>query len=94
MAYTKPLTTTTVYFHNGADPIVFADAVNNGKTVRYGTTVRDQILHCDTVDGVGTVDAGDPTHYVVPYHAVVFAVVTVADSESLTPAEDEFCVKE
>ena len=94
MAYTKPLVTTTVYYHNGADPIVFADAVVNGKTVRYGTTAKRQILDKVTVDSVGTVDGGTETSYVIPYHAVVFATVAVAASESLTPAEDEFCVKE
>ena len=94
MAYTKPLITTTVYYHGGTDPIVYADAIINGKTVRYGTTARKQILDKVTVEAVGTVDGGDPATYVVPYHAVIFATVAKADSESITPAEDAFCTKE
>lgn len=94
MAYTKPLVTTTVHYHNGTDPIVFADAITGGKTVRYGTTVRDQLLHYDTVDAVGTINSGDPTHYVIPYHAVIIAIVQVADSEAQTKPEDAYCVKE
>ena len=94
MAYTKPLVTTTVYYHNGTDPIVFEDAVDNGKTVRYGSTVKEQLLREDTVESVGSVNGGDATKYIVPYHSVIFATVAVADSEAITPAEDAFCVAE
>ena len=94
MAYTKPLTTTTVYYHNGTDPVVFEDAISGGVTVRYGTTAKDQILHGDTVDAVGTVNGGDPTHYIIPYQSVLVAIVSVDDSESQTKPEDAFCVKE
>lgn len=94
MAYTKPLVTTTVYYHGGADPIVFADAVDNGKTVRYGSNARAELLACETVEEVGTIGVGDATKYVIPYHAVIFATVTKADSESLEKPEDAFCVTE
>ncbi len=94
MAYTKPLVTTTVYYHNGTDPIVFADAIVNGDTVRYGTTVKKQILRGDTVDSTGAIGEGDAANYVIPYHAVIYATVAVEDSESLTKPEDAFCVSE
>lgn len=87
----KSLVTTTVYYHGGTDPIVFADAVDNGDTTRYGTTVRKQILEKKTVDAVGAIGAGDPMHFVIPYHAIIFATVAVEESENLTPAEDDFC---
>ena len=87
----KSLVTTTVYYHNGSDPIVFADAVENGETTRYGTTVRKQILEKETVDAVGTIGEGEATHFVIPYHAVIYAIVATEESENLTPAEDNFC---
>lgn len=94
MANTKPLVTITVYYHGGENPIVFADAVSNGKTVRYGTNVRDQLLHGDTIESVGKIGAGDAEKYVIPYHAVIYATVAVADSAEQTKPEDAFCVKE
>lgn len=94
MAYTKPLVTTTVYYHGGENPIVFADAITDGDTVRYGTNVRNQLLHCDTIESVGKINAGDATKYVVPYHAVIYATVAVADSAEQTKPQDDFCVKE
>lgn len=94
MAYTKPLVTTTVYYHGGENPIVFADAITNGETVRYGTNVRNQLLHGDTIESVGKIGAGDATKYVIPYHAVIYATVATAQSESQTEPEDAFCVKE
>lgn len=90
MAYTKPLVTTTVYYHGGQNPIVFADAITNGKTVRFGSNVRAQLLHGDTVEST----ANDDKNYVIPYHAVIYATVAVADSASQTEPEDAFCVKE
>ena len=87
MAYTKPLVTTTVYYHNGTDPVVFADAIENGVTVRYGSDVRGQILHGDTVDAVDQ----DGNKTIIPYHAVIIAIVEVADSEAQTKPEDDFC---
>ena len=80
----KSLVTTTVYYHNGANPIVFADAVDNGETVRYGTTVRKQILDKETVDAVGTTDGGDPTHFVIPSGCSLrmFSSPTIGISES------------
>lgn len=94
MAFTKPLVTTTVYYHGGADPIVFADAITGGKATRDGSAVRQQILDEKTVEGIGTIGAGEATKYVVPYHAVIFATVDVADSEEQTKPEDDFCVAE
>ena len=87
----KSLVTTTVYYHNGTGPIVFADAIDNGETKRDGTTVRKQILDKDTVEAVGTINGGNPTKFVIPYHAVIFATVATEESENLTPAEDAFC---
>lgn len=87
MAYTKPLVTTTVYYHEGTDPIVFADAVVDGKTVRYGSTVRKQILDEKTIESV----ANDTKTYVIPYHAVIKAEIATADSAEITPATDDFC---
>lgn len=87
MAYTKPLVTTTVYYHEGTDPIVFADAVADGKTVRYGSTVRQQILDEKTVESV----ANDGNTYVIPYHSVIKATTATADSAEITPASDDFC---
>ena len=94
MAYTKPLVTTTVYYHGGTDPVVFADAVDNGQTYRYGSNARAQLLHGDTVESVGTLNGGDPMKFVIPYHAVIYATVEVADSESMEKPEDDFCVTE
>lgn len=91
MAYKKPLVTTTVYYHDGTDPVVFADAITNGKAVRYGSTVKEQLLKEETVDSVGVVGNGDPTNYVIPYHAVIYAVVTVAESADQTKPADDFC---
>lgn len=90
MAYTKPLVTTTVYYHGGQNPIVFADAITNGKTVRFGTEVRKQLLHGDTVEAT----ANDNKNYVIPYHAVIYATVAVADSAEQTKPADAFCVGE
>ena len=90
MAYTKPLVTITVYYHGGENPIVFADAISNGDTVRYGTNVRKQLLHGDTIESV----ANDNKKYVIPYHAVIYATVAVADSAEQTKPQDAFCVKE
>lgn len=94
MAYTKPLVTTTVYYHGGENPVVFADAISNGETVRYGTNVRKQLLHGDTIESVGKIGEGDAANYVIPYHAVIYATVAVADSAEQTKPEDAFCVKE
>lgn len=94
MAYTKPLVTTTVYYHGGTDPIVFADAISEGQTVRYGTTVKEQILKNKVVDSVGAINGGDATHFVIPFGMVIYATVAVADSEEQTKPEDTFCVKE
>lgn len=94
MAYTKPLVTTTVYYHGGADPIVFADAVEDGVTVRHGSNARAALLACETVEEVGAIGAGDPAKYVIPYHAVIFATVAKAASDPLTKPEDAFCVTE
>ena len=88
---TKPLVTTTVYYHGGTDPIVFADAINNGETTRDGSNVRAQLLREDTVEGIGAIDGGTAAKYIVPYHSVIFAVIEVSTGE-FTPAEDAFCV--
>lgn len=90
MAYKKPLVTTTVYYHNGEDPIVFADGIVGGKTLRYGSTAREQLLREETVDSVGGI-SGENENYVIPYHAVIYAEVTVEESEEQTKPEDEFC---
>ena len=84
---TKPLVTTTVFYHGGTDPIVFEDAINNGVTGRDGSNVKAQLLRRDTVDGVD--QNGD--HYIIPYHAVILASVTSTAGE-FTPAQDAFCV--
>jgi len=91
MAYKKPLVTTTVFYHDGTDPVVFADAITDGKAVRYGSNVKEQLLKEETVDSVGTVGDGDPTNYVIPYHAVIYAVVTTEESADQTAPEDDFC---
>lgn len=89
--YKKPLVTTTVFYHDGTNPVVFADAITNGKTVRYGSTVKEQLLKEETVDSVGVVDNGDPTNYVIPYHAVIYAVVATEESADQTKPDDDFC---
>lgn len=91
MAYKKPLVTTTVYYHNGDNPVVFADAIINGKAVRYGTIVKEQLLKEETIDSVGTINSGNPTNYVIPYHAVVYAEVAVTESADQTKPADDFC---
>lgn len=91
MAYKKPLVTTTVYYHDGTDPVVFADAIADGKAVRYGSNVKEQLLREETIDSVGTINSGDPTNYVIPYHAVIFAEVAVAESADQTKPTDDFC---
>ena len=91
MAYKKPLVTTTVYYHDGTDPVVFADAITDGKAVRYGSNVKEQILKEETIDSVGAVNGGDPTNYVIPYHAVIRATVAVTESADQTKPTDDFC---
>lgn len=91
MAYKKPLVTTTVFYHDGTDPVVFEDSIENGDVKRYGSIVKGQLLKEETVDSVGTVGNGDPTNYVIPYHAVIYAVVTVAESADQTKPDDDFC---
>ena len=93
MSYTKELVTVTVKVHDGSE-IVFADSVSDGKTYRYGTAVRSQLLLGGTVESIGTVSGGEATKYIIPYHSVVYATVETAASEALTPATDEFCVTE
>lgn len=91
MAYKKPLVTTTVYYHGGENTVVFADSISNGKTMRYGSTVREQLLKEETVDSIGAIDGGEPTNYVIPYHAVIYAEVIVNESDEQTAPEDDFC---
>ena len=86
---TKPLVTTTVTVLHQDDPIVFADAVENGKVTRDGTNARYQILHGDTVAG-NTEDG----YVEIPFHAVVMATVTTGTSDPITVPEDAFCVSE
>lgn len=90
MAYKKPLVTTTVYYHNGTDPIVFEDAIDNGTTYRYGSTAREQLLRGDAVDSMAEIESA-MTKVIIPYHAVIYATVTIADSEEQTEPEDDFC---
>lgn len=94
MAQTKPLVTTTVYYHGGENPIVFADAITDGVTVRHGSNARAALLACKTVEEVGAIGAGDPAKYVIPYHAVIYATVAKAASDPFTKPEDAFCVAE
>ena len=91
MAYTKPLVTTTVYFHDGENPVVFADAITNGKTVRYGSTAKQQILNGEAVDSIGSINGGDAASIIIPFHAVIRATYATADSDEITPATDDFC---
>ena len=90
---TKPLVTTTVNVLHQEDPVVFADAVTDGKVTRDGTNARYQILHGDTVAGNAVADGG--TAYTeIPFHAVVMATVTTQTSQPITVPEDDFCVTE
>ena len=89
MAYTKPLLRAKVYYHGGYE-VEFEDAINEGETVRYGSTVRKQALHGDTIDSIDV--NGD--HYIIPYHAVIYVQITASQSEEQTKPEDAFCVKE
>ena len=91
---TKPLVTTTVTVLHQNDPVVFADAVNNGKVTRDGTNARYQILHGDTVAGNAVIESETPTYTEIPFHAVVMATVTTQTSQPITVPEDEFCVTE
>lgn len=85
--YKKPLVTTTVTVHGISDPVVFADAVGeDGKVDRSGSNARAQILNYKTVSAVANGET-----IVIPYHAVIMAVVTVAESEDITKPEDAFC---
>lgn len=88
MAYTKPLITTSIDYYDGQQATIeFADAIVDGETVRYGSTVRKQVLNKETIDSIDT----DGTHQIIPYHAVVVATVTKTDSEEQTKPEDAFC---
>lgn len=91
MAYTKPLITTTVYYHDGESPAVFADAITDGKTTRAGSTAREQLLNGDTVDAIGAVGEGDAANIVIPYHSVIYATYAKDDSEAQTKPTDDFC---
>ena len=86
---TKPLVTTTVMVLHQDDPVVFADAVENGKVTRDGTNARYQILHGDTV--AGNMEDG---YVEIPFHAVVMAIVSTQTSDPITVPEDDFCVTE
>lgn len=87
MAVVKPLVTTEVTVHGVDDPVVFADAITDGKVTRDGTNAREQILAEKTV--AGNTENG---FVEIPYHAVIMAVVTVAESDPITEPEDAFCV--
>lgn len=89
----KPLITTTVQYHDGTDPIVFADAIVDNKASRDGTIARQQILDEKTVEAVGTIGNGEAKKYILPYHSVIYVSVEKTSGET-TPAEDAFCVKE
>lgn len=86
MAYTKGLITTTVYAHGygDGDSFVFADT----PTSRDGSTARKQILNYGTVYAKDTSDSIE----IIPYHAIIYAYFTRAESDPITPPEDAFCV--
>lgn len=88
----KPLLTTTVTVHGLDNPIVFADAITDGVTVRYGSIARQQILNEETVDSVGTF-SGVTSNAVIPYHAVIKAEITEAEG-TYTKPDDAFCKAE
>lgn len=88
--YKKPLVTTTVTVHGVDDPVVFADTVGeDGRVARDGSNARAQILAYKTI-----VSSTDDGTIVIPYHAVIMAVVTVEESDDITKPEDAFCVAE
>lgn len=89
---TKPLVTTEVTVLHQNSPVVFADAVENGKVTRDGTNARYQILHGDTV--AGNADLSGNPYVEIPFHAVVMAVVETETSDPITVPEDDFCVTE
>ena len=80
----KPLLTTTVTVHGLDNPIVFADAISNGVTVRYGSIAKQQILNGETVDANNTI---------IPYHAIIKAEITETEG-TYTEPEDAFCKAE
>lgn len=88
MAYKKPLVTTEVTVHGMQTNITFADAITNGVTTRDGSLARQQILRGETISANDS--NGDAT--VIPYHAIIMALVTVAESEAQEEPDDDFCV--
>lgn len=86
MAITKPLVTTEVTIH-GEDAMTFADKMENGVTTRDGSNVRDQIVKGRTIEA--TNNAG--VNVVIPYHAIVMAKITMAESAEYEAPEDAFC---
>lgn len=83
MAYKKGLISAQVKVHGIKDPFAFADT----NTSRDGSTVRKQVL------GEGTICAKDTNDVItiIPYHSIITARFTRAESESITPPEDAFC---
>ena len=83
MAYKKGLISAQVTVHGVVTPFEFADT----ETSRDGSTVRKQVL------GEGTICAKDTNDVItiIPYHSVILAGFTRAESESITPPEDAFC---
>lgn len=90
MAYTKPLVTTTVTVHGLDTAIVFQDDIANGVTTRDGSNARAQILKGETIEAFDS----DGNKEIIPYHAVIMAVIEVAPSEAQTKPEDDFCATE
>ena len=83
MAYKKGLISAQVTVHGVAGLFAFADT----KTSRDGSTVRKQVLN------EGTICAKDTNSVItiIPYHSIILAGFTRAESESITPPEDAFC---
>ena len=88
----KPLITTTVTVHDVQGTIVFADAITDGVTVRYGSIARQQILNGETIDSVGTW-SGETGAIVIPYHAIIKADISESEG-TFTKPDDAFCKAE
>lgn len=56
-----------------------------------GIAAYNALMNHEQIIANGTPTGGDAADMIIPYHSVVYAVVTLT-SETAEPAEDEMCV--
>lgn len=56
-----------------------------------GIAAYNALMNHEQIIAKGSAQGGDPTDMIIPYHAVVYAIITLT-SETAEPAEDAMCV--